>query len=53
MFFKQEELAGLDTVWRNEVSRTDTNGNPNKGRGKHAQGPVAVVIAVLAELGWH
>eukprot|EP00972_Heterocapsa_arctica_P075979 11205840-Heterocapsa_arctica.AAC.1 len=36
----------------NEVSRKDPTGNPDKGRGKQARGPVAVVVATLAELGW-
>eukprot|EP00972_Heterocapsa_arctica_P058150 8579084-Heterocapsa_arctica.AAC.1 len=52
MFFTPNSVAGLEGVWRQEVTRTDHNGNPDKGRGKHARGPVAVVVATLAELGW-
>ncbi len=52
MFFTPNAVAGLGTVWEKEVDRTDSRGDPDKGRGKHARGPVAVVIAVLDELGW-
>eukprot|EP00972_Heterocapsa_arctica_P092151 13591095-Heterocapsa_arctica.AAC.1 len=52
MFFTPTAVAGLEGVWRQEVTRKDPNGNPDKGRGKHARGPVAVVVATLAELGW-
>eukprot|EP00972_Heterocapsa_arctica_P036064 5307334-Heterocapsa_arctica.AAC.1 len=52
MFFTPNAVAGLEGVWRQEVTRTDRSGNPDKGRGKHARGPVAVVVATLAGLGW-
>eukprot|EP00972_Heterocapsa_arctica_P089069 13135567-Heterocapsa_arctica.AAC.1 len=52
MFFTPEAVEGLEKVWKQEVTRTDSRGNPDKGRGKHARGPVAVVVAVLSELGW-
>ena len=52
MFFTPNAVVGLETVWEKDVARTDSRGDPDKGRGKHARGPVAVVIAVLAELGW-
>eukprot|EP00972_Heterocapsa_arctica_P112647 16432936-Heterocapsa_arctica.AAC.1 len=38
--------------WQQEVTRKGPTGDPDKGRGKHARGPVAVVVATLAELGW-
>eukprot|EP00972_Heterocapsa_arctica_P103794 15296737-Heterocapsa_arctica.AAC.1 len=40
--FTPTAVAGLEGVWRQEVTRKDPNGNPDKGRGKHARGPVAV-----------
>eukprot|EP00972_Heterocapsa_arctica_P015548 2288506-Heterocapsa_arctica.AAC.1 len=43
MFFTPTAVAGLEGVWKQEVARKDPNGNPNKGRVKHARGPVAVV----------
>ena len=52
MFFTPNAVAGLGTVWEKEVDRTDSRGDPDKGRGKHARGQVAVVIAVLAEQEW-
>eukprot|EP00972_Heterocapsa_arctica_P095485 14082040-Heterocapsa_arctica.AAC.1 len=51
MFFNPTAVEGLEGVWEQEVTRKDTQGNPNKGRGKHARGPVAVVVAVISELG--
>eukprot|EP00972_Heterocapsa_arctica_P004168 618362-Heterocapsa_arctica.AAC.1 len=52
MFSTPHAVAGLEEVWNQEVTRTDSKGDPDKGRGKHARGPVAVVVAVLSELGW-
>eukprot|EP00972_Heterocapsa_arctica_P054410 8017643-Heterocapsa_arctica.AAC.1 len=52
MFFTPLAVAGLDKVWDQEVTRIDKKGDADKGRGKHARGPVAVVVAVLSELGW-
>eukprot|EP00972_Heterocapsa_arctica_P044410 6557759-Heterocapsa_arctica.AAC.2 len=52
MFFNPEAVEGLGKVWEQEISRTDRQGEEDKGRGKHARGPVAVVIATLSELGW-
>eukprot|EP00972_Heterocapsa_arctica_P085492 12599846-Heterocapsa_arctica.AAC.1 len=52
MFFNPTAVEGLEGVWEQEVTRKDPQGNPNKGRGKHARGPVAVVVAVISELGW-
>eukprot|EP00972_Heterocapsa_arctica_P106760 15725058-Heterocapsa_arctica.AAC.1 len=42
MFFNPEAVAGLAAVWQQEVGRTNGNGEEDKGRGKHARGPVAV-----------
>eukprot|EP00972_Heterocapsa_arctica_P017366 2564130-Heterocapsa_arctica.AAC.2 len=52
MFFTPLAVAGLDKVWQQEVTRLDKKGDPNKGRGKHARGPVAVLVVVLTELDW-
>eukprot|EP00972_Heterocapsa_arctica_P037292 5489022-Heterocapsa_arctica.AAC.1 len=52
MCFTPNAVEGLTEVWKQEVTRVDSKGNPDKGRGKHARGPVAVVVAVLSELGW-
>eukprot|EP00972_Heterocapsa_arctica_P113650 16438337-Heterocapsa_arctica.AAC.1 len=54
MFFTPDAVAGLEGVWQQEVTRKGPTGDPDKGRGKHARGPVAVavVVATLAELGW-
>eukprot|EP00972_Heterocapsa_arctica_P066750 9849794-Heterocapsa_arctica.AAC.1 len=50
MFFTPKVVEGLENVSKQEVSRKDGNGNPDRGRGKHARGPVGVVVATLAEL---
>ena len=42
----------MNAVWQQEVGRTYGNGEEDKGRGKHARGPVAEVVATLNELGW-
>eukprot|EP00972_Heterocapsa_arctica_P104858 15452350-Heterocapsa_arctica.AAC.1 len=52
MLFNPEAVEGVGKVWDQEISRTDRQGEEDKGRGKHARGPVAVVIATLSELGW-
>eukprot|EP00972_Heterocapsa_arctica_P020655 3046083-Heterocapsa_arctica.AAC.1 len=52
MFFTPDAVQGLGAVWAQEVARTDKRGENDKGRGKNARGPVAVVIASLDELGW-
>eukprot|EP00972_Heterocapsa_arctica_P031443 4631784-Heterocapsa_arctica.AAC.1 len=52
MFFTPLAVAELGKVWDQEVTRIDRKGDSDKGRGKHARGPVAVVVAVLLELGW-
>eukprot|EP00972_Heterocapsa_arctica_P037736 5554794-Heterocapsa_arctica.AAC.1 len=44
MFFHPESVQELGRVWNKEV--------PQGGRGNHASGPVAVVVATLNELGW-
>eukprot|EP00972_Heterocapsa_arctica_P032580 4799277-Heterocapsa_arctica.AAC.1 len=44
MFFTPLAMAGLEKVWEQEVTRIDKQ-NQDKGRGKHARGPVAVVVA--------
>eukprot|EP00972_Heterocapsa_arctica_P044118 6512517-Heterocapsa_arctica.AAC.1 len=51
MFFNPEAVEGLANVWVQEVTRIDSQGEEDKGRGKHARGPVAVVMATLNELG--
>eukprot|EP00972_Heterocapsa_arctica_P074603 11010404-Heterocapsa_arctica.AAC.1 len=52
MFFTPLAVAGLGKVWDQEVTRIDRKGESDKGRGKYAGGLVAVVVAVLSELGW-
>ena len=52
MFFTPMAVQGLEAVWKQEVTRMDGKGKADQGRGKHARGPVAVVVATLAELGW-
>eukprot|EP00972_Heterocapsa_arctica_P104671 15427632-Heterocapsa_arctica.AAC.1 len=52
MLFNPKAVEGLGRVWDEEISRKDRHGEEDKGRGKHARGPVAAVIATPSELGW-
>ena len=52
MFFTPNAVQNLEEVWKQEVTRVDGKGQADQGRGKHARGPVAVVVATLHELGW-